>query len=116
MSASDFWAPPADSADLESYSAITLRRAPQPAVGSAVPPREAYSRKCPGVSFGDVGVLSLDQERGSIWDIPICFGSAPRARPQARSSHFDFLSGPQFVCLMSTPAFAFALVWLMGLL
>ena len=116
MSASDFWAPPADSADLESYSAMTLRRAPQPAFGSAVPPRVVYSRKCPGIQFGDADTLALEAPRGSMWNIPICFQAPPLCRPQARASHFDFLSGPQFVCLMSTPVFAFALVWLMGLL
>lgn len=112
----DFWAPPADSADLESYSAMTLRRAPQPAFGSAVAPREAYSRKCPGVRFGDADVLTLEGARGSLWNIPMCFPQMPAQRPQPRSSRYDFLSGPQFVCLMSTPLWAFALVWLMGLL
>lgn len=112
----DFWAPPADSAELESYTAMALRRAPLPAFGSAVPPRDAYSRKCPGVRFGDTDILALDHVRTSMWHTPICFTPRPVQRTQPRSSRYDFLSGPQFVCLMSTPLWAFTLVWLMGLL
>lgn len=112
----DFWAPPADSADLESYTALTLRRAPLAAFGSAVPAHEAYSRKCPGVRFGGVEVLSLPHTRGSWWNFAVAAPSAAARQPQASASLYDFMSGPQFVCLMSTPLFAFALVWLIGLL
>jgi hypothetical protein len=38
----------------------------------------------------------------------------PKPCPVAHAARYDFLSGPQFVCLMSTPVWAFAMVWLMG--
>jgi hypothetical protein len=112
----DFWAPPADSADFESYTALTLRRAPLPAFGCAVPARKAYSPMCPGVRVGGVEVLSLPHTRGSWRKSAVAAPVAAARRPQASACLYDFLSGPQFVCLMSTPLFAFALVWLIGLL
>jgi hypothetical protein len=93
-----------------------LRRAPLPAFGSAVPPREAYSRVCPGVNFGDSDVLTLE---GVGYRRMIQAGryyTPAKPRETLHAARYDFLSAPQFVCLMSTPIWTFALVWLMGLL
>ncbi|CAG0931772.1 hypothetical protein PLCT1_01894 [Planctomycetaceae bacterium] len=116
MSASDFWAPPADSADLESYSSYVLRRAPLPAFGSAVPPREAYSRVCPGVVFGESDELTLEDSGYRRLVQAGRYYAPTKPRAMLHAARYDFLSAPQFVCLMSTPFWTFALVWLMGLL
>lgn len=116
MGASDFWAPPADSADLESYNTHMLRRTPLPAFGSAVPPREAYSRVCPGVNFGESDVLTLEDAGYRRMVQAGRYYTPAKPRAAMHSARYDFLSAPQFVCLMSTPIWTFALVWLMGLL
>ncbi len=116
MGASDFWAPPADSADLESYTSLVLRRAPLRAFGSAVPPREAYSRVCPGVDFSESDVLTLEDAGYRRMLQAGRYYTPPQPRQSVHTSRYDFLSAPQFVCLMSTPLWTFALVWLMGIL
>ena len=111
----DFYRPPEDSADLDCYSLCATTREILPAFGSAVPSRDQYSRKLPGLLWGDSDVLVLDApsyaRSAQTWR-----GARKTLRRLTRqeAARYDFLSAPRFVGLFSIPVWAALSVWLLS--
>lgn len=118
MQAAPFDPPPADSRDLPLYAVEgTPRRAA--AFGAAVPPRELYSRKLPGVYFGEEDVLVLENtpfaasaqswQRNTVtW--------APRGARRVAKAAQCIVPAPLFVAMFSVPFWCALAVFCIGLI
>lgn len=119
MQAAPYDPAPADSRDLPLYAVESLPRRFAAAFGAAVPPRECYSRRLPGVCFGEEDVLVLDQtpfaSSGRTWRRNTVVW-APRASGRLPREPHCIVPAHLLVALFSIPLWSALAVFAVGLI